>query len=255
MRYSEKLKDEKLFKQVFEIVTPLAQRSVQEIGGLNSPYIYESKAEQYAHLVFLHLVRIMESLEQLEFIPVFLKRFPARAYYEKNGISRPKFIDYHLRNFYIKRTTISDQCVLLINELYELGNDPKTANFQLLKKNRYTKSTQALALIQEYEKIISDSKRTRNLIVHRGEFYDKAVSEMEMIQIVHDAAPIPDTREITKEEVTTFIQNSLQDKLPELETNIEATHEFLEAFFDELHLEFQKRYKLKILKLGALLGD
>ena len=62
---------------------------------------YLLKWEIYIIDVFYAIIYILDTLEQLEYIPVFLRRFPIRKYYTEEGINHPKYLRYHELPFFL----------------------------------------------------------------------------------------------------------------------------------------------------------
>lgn len=132
--------------------------------------------EDYVHKIAFRGTRIEETLEQLKHILIYLGHFPETPRYKKSGITRTKYAQYHLENFLARYYSIFDKCLLLINDIFFLGIDPRYCNFKEVKKklkkigdnSKYIKNIKR-NLGNIYE-IIKPFKVPRDRNIHRGIF-------------------------------------------------------------------------------------
>lgn len=85
-----------------------------------------------------------------------------------NGtISRYEWLQIVLDVFLSRFVSISDCCLLLINDVLELGIDPKQINIRLVRKN--ADHVEISQIMERIQNIRTDIREERNLRVHRAE--------------------------------------------------------------------------------------
>ncbi len=206
----------------------------------------ETEQDVYAKLVFQKSMNIISTFEQLEFIPIFVKRFPIRKYYNDNGINHPKYLQYHIENHYLKISTILDQSIILVSEVFRLGIPPKLTSLNQLQQNRFTKDEKAVKLLKEFQKRIQGIKNMRNLIMHRGEFSDAEIDEIGMYYFVSENSEKDEEIIVPNFYLECKMREIVKSKKLFLTKNNEAIFKLITILFKLLELDFDSRFeKLK----------
>ena len=214
---------------------PIEQRA--EIKEFAEASVYD----QYIRTIFGQSVAILDTYEYLCFIPIFIRRFPIKKYYNENGIDRPKFLRYHMENHFLKISTIFDQSVTLVSEIFRLGVPPKYSSMNFLKHNSFTKNSNAFNILKKFSDTIQEIKHVRNLITHRGKFSDEDIDEIgnyyflmknapEGVEpIIHPFLLEYKTKKVVKNKHELLINNNL------------AVNHFIFGLFSSLENEFDTK--------------
>lgn len=198
---------------------------------------FETELDEYLSNIFKPAVNICNIYEQLEFIPIFISKFPKPKFYENNGINHPKYLQYHVENHFMKISTIFDLLIILVNELYKLGIPPRLSSFQQLVENRHTKNTKLIKLIKKFDKAIQGIKTIRNLIAHRGEFNDTEIDKVHQYYFVSN----PKTTEnpiFSKDALESQMDFVTKQKLILVNKNNKAVLNIIKEIFEEAFIIF-----------------
>lgn len=243
--YSSKYQDDEFLKKLAEEMSNFIQKSTKiNMKGdiIKNPDYSNTEKDKYLYSVFRRIMNIIGTVEQLDFIPVFIKRFPIRSYYMHNGISHPKFIKYHMENHIIKVTTIRDQLFILVNEVYRLGIPPKMASLDMLTNNYYTKDTKCVKLVKKFTSAIQNVAGARNLITHQGEYADDRIDEINTLYFLSGVQVQLERRIISKEILESSIKIVIKEKVDFLTKNNSIIDSFILGLFQLLLKEFTFRY-------------
>ena len=240
---SKNLSETKFMKKIGGIASKIILKQIELVDSKiqNKENLVEEEQDFYVKSVFQKAMNILNTYEQLEFIPVFVRRFPSQKYYNDNEINHPKYLQYHIENHFLKITTILDQSIILVSEIFRLGTPPKSTSLNQLKRNRFTKGSEPIKLLRDFEKEIQDIKTVRNLIIHRGEFSDSEIDEIGMCFFIskklNNKQPFPEfylehkMREIVKNKDKFLIKNN------------KVIHKFLTKLFLLLDNEFKIKFE------------
>jgi len=202
------------------------------------------KDEEYVFEVFMAAARIVETVEQLHFVPIFLRNFPLRKQFNKYGINRPKYLQYHLETHFIKITTLLDQMAILINKVFRLGFAEKNCSVDAILENEHTKHSTAAKELKTFNKSIQGIKSVRNLIVHRGIFNDGELNEIGMFYCLSENRA-PDEEELFPECVLKFkTKFIIKHKIGTVTKNNKVVDIFVSNGFNALIDEFKKHHCL-----------
>jgi hypothetical protein len=116
--------------------------------------------------------------EQIEFIIIFLRRFPSKKFYSDNGIGELEYIQYHTEVLFHKIHTISEIMKLLVNEVYCLEIRRKDCNWKRLTQ-KLPKETPCLIEIENYYETFKEYIDYRHLNTHRGIYIDDEKDSIE----------------------------------------------------------------------------
>lgn len=197
-----------------------------------------TKKDEYVEGVFTATTNMLMTLEFLHFVPKFIDSLKQKKSIEAKGISLPQYLQFHLESYIIKSSTILDQMVILTNQIYHLGISPKRCTLEILLDNYFTKNSEALKLIKNYSKTITEIKYHRNLIVHHGNFNDKELNKLYSLYIVTSGEEEYDSifniqkTNLSKNYILTKI-NELQKHNAEIEKAILDLHQKLKPIFNQ----------------------
>jgi len=91
-----------------------------------------NEKERYLTDIQRYHTNLIYTIEQIDYIRVFLKRFPAKKFYQNNNINQLSYIQYHIEVLIHKIHTISEIMRLLVNEVYMLKIDPRDCSWKKL---------------------------------------------------------------------------------------------------------------------------
>ncbi len=164
----------------FEDIKPLTKdmankilKRVNNTGEIRSDSPIElAPKEFYCTSVFERSLNLINSLERIAFTIDFLKRFPSPKTYEKQGINRFDWLEYHYSYFVITYVSLYEISLILVNSVYRLGIADRFCNNSTIRKNSWVKDTDVDNILKELDNIIQPYRHPRNLHVHRGELPD-----------------------------------------------------------------------------------
>lgn len=116
--------------------------------------------------------------EQIQFIAIFLRRFPNKKFYYENGIGELEYIQYHTEVLFHKIHTISEIMKLIVNEVYCLGIERKDCNWRKLNQ-KLPKETPCLIIIENYYETFKEYIDYRHLNTHSGIYIDDEKDSIE----------------------------------------------------------------------------
>ena len=204
--------------------------------------LYEN--EKYVVDIFLSAMNILGTVEQLNFVPIFLRNFPRRKRFNQYGINHPKYLQYHLEIHFIKIATLIDQAAILINKVYRFGIPEKKCSVDNILENDHTKYSGAAKVLKIFDRSIQGVKSVRNLIVHRGIFKDEELNEIGMyyhLSEIHTPSEDVLFPEWVLKAKTKF---TIKNKLVTINNNNKAVYDFVSNCFDSLVKEFKNQHKL-----------
>lgn len=219
-----------LQEQLLVMLEPCPERGIKKKNDYK-----ETPTVEYARSVFEKCGNLINTIDQLEYIPIFIKEFPLEKTYTENGINHQNYIQYHLENHYLKISSILDQSIILVSEIHNLGIPPKLTSLYQLKVNKHTKDIPSLKILKAFEKSIQGIKATRNKITHRGEFQDSELTELYINNFFNEN----NLQKNSKIELNDVINN----KLEYLRKNNQEVIKLVNLLFESLDTEF--KYKIK----------
>ena len=246
------LEENKFVKKVSTFVSKIILENTHIDENNNyidkKPYDELCKEKIYIIDVFYAISDILNTIDQLEYVPIFLRRFPIRKYYAEEGISHPKYLRYHIENHFIRLSTLSDQIAILVNEIFNLGLPHKKCSIELLLEIKHLKNTEILKLLKSLRKGIQGVKTIRNDIIHRGIFVDKEFSEIEKIHLIYEDVETKNNI-ISYADVRSITREYIKEKIDFLVKNNDTIFGYLNLLFNSLDSIFDK--KLSELKVPS----
>lgn len=122
----------------------------------------------YHHNVNNFLSSLIRTVERMEQVPIFLKRFPNSKFFAENNIILHKWVNYHYTNFLIMSVSLYDISLLLTNEIFMLGIEPRQCNEKTVAKHEVVKKTSVKISLDNLAQAIDEYRIPRHHFVHRG---------------------------------------------------------------------------------------
>jgi hypothetical protein len=239
-----KLDDHPFFKQMAQLMAGVVEASTEEDaeGNKKTTYSYDKQSDKNKYIldVFEITMRLHSTIEQLLFVPAFLKRFPIRKFYEENNINHPKYLQYHLEVHFIKASTVLDLMANIINETFRLGIPHKRCTVQSVSENKHTKETSPAEIIKKYDKAIQGIKTARNQLVHHGNFEDEEIKEIAMYHFLKETEREGEEAVIPESTLKYFTKTTVKKKVELASENNKEILKIVEAFFNEISKVFNR---------------
>ena len=125
--------------------------------------------EYYHWCVFQYSANLIGAIDKLNDIQTYIGRFPSPRTYERKGITQDTWIKYHYGNYVSTMVTIYDTSLLLVNEVFLLGLDPRDCKERTVAKNSKVINTAAGNALAGLNKVTQQYRYPRNIQQHRGE--------------------------------------------------------------------------------------
>ncbi len=238
------LEDSKFYKYVGNLVSELLRRRaiVNKTGNrLRKVKSREEERDNYIMATFLSTIRILHTCEELEFVPIFIRRFGDKKFLEKNNINRIKYTRYHLENHFIKVSTLFDQLCKLVSIVYRLGIPEKRVNYNNVKENSHTKDSESIKYLKTIEEKTNEIKRIRNIIVHHGKHFDKDLHTLDS----YFTYPLPHPNiKILEPIVKKFVKVTVNKQVTQVSNYNKELLPHIKSFLDTLLIKFTETEKI-----------
>ncbi|WP_055447077.1 Cthe_2314 family HEPN domain-containing protein [Lacinutrix mariniflava] len=201
----------------------------------------ETEQDEYISSVAKPMTNIIFTFEQLEFIPVFMRRFPGRKFHNEYGINHPKYLQYHLENHFLKITTVLDQCIAFTAEIYRLGIPIKLNSLRHLSENKHTRQTKSVELLKKLDKQIQDIKGIRNRIMHRGEFNDSEIDRVAQFYFLSNTVNEGEEPMFSEDTLKYHMKDAVKNRLELVESNTTELKKYITKLFSLSLIEFETK--------------
>lgn len=234
----------------------------------------------YSVQVVFAIAEVLTTFNQLNQTIIYLANYRITESLKKRGINRCNHILYHLENYYIRTQSLYDKTLILVNDVFRLGNTEENCKDKIILSNGYLQGHRILVLLKELRNILNKFRSPRNEIIHikRYNWGTKREEEFKNVEMlftldkddiefmanlknefgmVHDIPKnikkiidkygaeklLERTRFITTNEYT-------NKKKKELNSINNKLFNILIKIFDELVIEYDKRYAALVNKQG-----
>ncbi len=180
---------------------PLTEQAMQAYQLGQKPQYSFTPEMAYHHNVNHYLRGLIGTIERIEQVPIFLRRFPNSKFFTENNITLHKWVNYHYTNFLIMSVSLYDIALLLTNEIFMLGIEARFCNEKSVAKHKSVKGTSVKTSLDNLAQAVDEYRDPRHLFVHRGrtpsmgfmdeletcDFLQKAEKELGIEQTVNDS--------------------------------------------------------------------
>lgn len=111
---------------------------------------------------------LISTLERIEQVPIFLRRFPNSKFFIDNSVTLHKWVNYHYTNFLVMSVSLYDIALLLTNEIFMLGIEARFCNEKSVVKHKLVKETSVKTCLDNLGHAVDEYRDPRHLFVHRG---------------------------------------------------------------------------------------
>jgi hypothetical protein len=199
--------------------------------------------DYYNFDVFRRTTLLINTIDRLEKSILFLNGFPQEKTFEKKGVNRFDWIDYHYSYFVLSIHSLFDQSLILTNSVYRIGLTEKDCLKGTILQNFCEKNSPIKNDILSLEKITNQYANIRNLFAHRGEIPDISDEtdsyRLELLKFYENTRNYKDLNKIQLG--TDFIyKQELLKVTKKLQKTIDSLVETIQVFFDNLEPEYKK---------------
>lgn len=155
---------------------PVIDESSKILGELAKEGKLRSETERaipepfwYEYEIFTLTITLVEALERLGEVCEFLQEFPCPETYEKRGITRDKWIEYHYANYVSNVVSLYDIALILTNSVFRLGIPARECRNSTILHNRWVTETPVEVALNALNTRVRSYREPRNLHLHRGQ--------------------------------------------------------------------------------------
>jgi hypothetical protein len=145
--------------------------------------------EECVSSVLVSAGEVIGVCEQLEQAVAFLINYRATPAARKEGMTRYKYIAYHLEGYFVRTATVFDRSLILANEVLRLGNPPRNCRRDVILSNSQVKGSGVAQSLTLMGKAVDRFKSTRNLVVHRAGYTDEDLHRLGVFYFVAQNRP------------------------------------------------------------------
>jgi hypothetical protein len=138
-----------------------------------------TEKEKYVVFVLLAAKEVTTCYDQMCQALLYLSNFRTTKSLKNAGINRFKHIVFNIENYFIRISSLLDKTLVLINEVYMLGNSNENCKEHIIFKNKHLKNTKVLDLTKKLKKKTNDYREKRNKIIHTERYRDKELNQIE----------------------------------------------------------------------------
>jgi len=195
-----------------------------------------SSHEKYLLDISKYNNNLLQTLNEIESVIVFLKRFPQKKFYADNNINEIYYTKYHMEVYYHKLFTTSELLRLLINKIYALDLKEKQCSGENLIKKIGEKDP-VIILLQDFEKKVIFYRRKRNKSAHYGDFspdinYDEVLLLNDYNYFVDYLNIEQNENEIGKSKVDQITRNYRKEQITRITKNLNVIRQYINLFYD-----------------------
>lgn len=196
----------------------------------------------------MYMDRVLRAARELEAVcyqldqtVCFLSNFRSTQKLKEHGITRRDHIRLHLDNHLIRMVSSLDRALILTNEVFGLGNDPRECKRQVITRNQYIVDTPVAKVLNEMNAYVSPKREERNIAIHRARStHDGFFEGLEMRygdwHVDPSYVPLP----VLKKEADRFVACRKE----ELVSANEGLFDIVDRLFSRLEEAFEIRYSL-----------
>jgi hypothetical protein len=139
-----------------------------------------SPAALYLQRLLVWINGLTTAFHRLEMARALLGKSPAQLGPKRTALDRNQWADYHFTVFTASLVTVSECCLLLVAEAYQLGIPPRLCSVDNVTSNRWVQNSAAHEALKKLAKTLTRERDRRNRYLHRGESVDfQEIDEIE----------------------------------------------------------------------------
>lgn len=242
MSYDELLKNaflqflfeetQKFIKKEFKNNPKLENRNAREKMPNKEKYIVDT---------FQRATETLFKIESLSYYIAFVNSYPKTKMWDKT-FGRADFIRYHTEAYLNGISGVFDRCLLLVNQVYDLGIQEKYAKYEIIISNKHLQKSPTKKVLVIFNKAITKIKALRNFSNHQGRYADKELDKMSTYEFLlrSNAKFTKKQKNIIKFLVLKFGFNSyINKKKKEINENNKKINQLCDVLFSTLLDKFK----------------
>lgn len=168
------------FKKI--ISKPLNKEERESVGQAMINHIYDldgpkegkvkhsEKALFLANIIFRPFSEILDTLEMIKNIPIYISSFP----FEDHGVSNTQYIQYHVGNYIVEAINVRNRLIRYVGKIKNAYKNSSNAD-------KIAKSLKQL--IKYVEKCFKNLKTARDSHVHECRYIDKDIDRLFSLEL------------------------------------------------------------------------
>lgn len=218
-----------------------------------SRYDSEALADEYEFYLLRignALARLLTECNQLEHGVLLMSVYRDSAALREAGVNRVNHLIYHVESYIVRTQIVYDRALRLVDRFFHLGNKDSELRHQTIVSNFRVKNTTIPSALKALSKHLRKYADDRHEIVHRGNFQDEELDNLEMFALL-EASGQPDPElnslpELRKERTREFIRS----KKHEYQQFNTQTYKLVGNIFSEC----EKLYEQERLRVARVTG-
>jgi hypothetical protein len=134
--------------------------------------------------VLLSAGELVTICNQLHHAVSFAGNFRSNEHLKSEGIKRFDYVLYHLENHLIRAVATFDRTLILVNEVFMLGNEPKNCKPHVILSNRHVVSSGVYNYLKELDKHLRPYREPRNTVIHKQRYKHEDLYWIECMHIL-----------------------------------------------------------------------
>jgi hypothetical protein len=140
--------------------------------------------EEHVKRSLVSAAELIKVCDQMVYAVEFLSGFRARAVPHSSSLTRLDYIVYHIENYIIRVNMIMDRALQLANSAFWLGIPEEECRFTVVASNEHVARTEVDQCLRELVGTLKPYRRYRNVIIHRRQYTDDSLEEVEPFYIL-----------------------------------------------------------------------
>jgi hypothetical protein len=231
--------ENKLSQNIFNLI-PSIIRKLEEEKDKQESYDLSilSNKELYIYNVSLSVINISSHFDRMNQSILYLSNFRQTKKLKEAGITRYDYLKYHIENYYISVTGLFDRALILVNDVFTLGNPLSNCKEYIILKNEFLVGFTTNNILNELSKIVGQHRKERNAIIHHNEYSSKeltSLGKLFFIQRENGEETIPIW--FTKLEADKYVKS----KKVEFANEIDKMIDTFDRLYNELFFVFNRK--------------
>lgn len=197
---ADQLAPHALVLAVLDHTMPILIRSAQKTfhpSGFNKNEMFKVTVSERYHLdVFESLTSLLNVMSKLEECRRYTARFPSPKSFQKAGITRHSWLEYHYSYHIVLVVSVFDISLIAVNNILRLGNLERNCKSEMILCNRNVVNCGLVGPLNHLDTFIKKFREMRNSHVHRGKkprisqiIKSDALDNAEIIQLADSFPP------------------------------------------------------------------
>ncbi len=129
--------------------------------------------EEYAGRVLESIGAVLAACDQLHFSIDLLSGY--RKAIAPKEMSRYNYLVFGVENFLVRYVTVSDRCLRLANDVYDLGLPAKECRASTIIQNGHIRGTVVATSLKAIDKATEPYREDRNRVAHSATYHEKSL--------------------------------------------------------------------------------